>query len=204
MSEPHAANKLETLQVEDRQSWREWLKRNHDISPGVWLIIHKKGSCPKGVDIDDAVEEALCFGWISSKPNVLDHEGYKLMLTPRRPGSVWPRPNKLRVGRLMKQGLIVRAGLEKIEAARRDGSWSSLDSIEESIIPEDFKNALVADLEAKLNFEAFSKTAKKQILWWIKSAKTPETRLKRIEKAVSMAARNKKGKSSLQSAQSLI
>ena len=192
MSKPNVANRLEILQVEDRQSSREWLVRNHGTSPGVWLIIHKKGSSGKRVTIDDAVEEALCFGWISSRPNVLDDESYKLMLTPRRPRSVWSRPNKLRVERLMKQGLMTRAGLEKIEAAKMDGSWSRLDAIEELVIPEDFKKALATDVDAQGNFEAFSKTAKKQMLWWIESAKTQQTRLKRIEQAVSIASRNKK------------
>ena len=83
-------------------------------------------------------------------------------------------------------------GLEKIEAAKRDGAWTRLDSIEELRIPEDFKKALAVDASVKRNFELFSRTAKKQMLWWIESAKTPETRLKRIEKAVSMASRNRR------------
>ena len=155
------------------------------------MVVHKKGRGPEGVDIDDAVEEALCFGWISSKLNVLDSSHYKLMLTPRRPGSIWSNPNRLRVEKLMKQGLITGAGMERIEAAKRDGSWSRLDAIEELAIPEDFRKALAADVNAQKNFESFSKTTKKQILWWIESSRTPETRLKRIEKSVFMAARNK-------------
>jgi len=185
-------SKLKTLDFQDRKAWREWLDKNHSSSLGVWLIIQKKNSHEKGVSLGDVVEEALCFGWIDSKLNVVDEKCFKLLLTPRKPKSIWSKQNKQRAEKLIQQGLMTAAGLKKIEAAKKDGSWNRLDAIEEIKLPEDFKKALAADKNALKNFEAFSNSLKKQTLWWIENTKKPETRLRRIQQTVTMAAQNRK------------
>ncbi|HEY9711504.1 MAG TPA: YdeI/OmpD-associated family protein, partial [Oculatellaceae cyanobacterium] len=143
------------------------------------------------IQYSEAVKEALCFGWIDSKVKSLDEERYMQTFTPRKPKSVWSKLNKQYIKELIEQGLMTEAGLVKIEAAKQDGSWNTLDAIEELIIPEDLKQALEANETANRYFEAFSKSSKKNILFWIESAKRPETRLKRIEQTISSVAQNK-------------
>jgi uncharacterized protein YdeI (YjbR/CyaY-like superfamily) len=185
-------NKLETFDFKDRKAWREWLDKNHDSISSVWLIIQKKNSGKIGVSLEDVIEEALCFGWIDSKLNVVDEKRFKLLLTHRKSKSIWSKQNKQRAKKLIQQGLMTATGLEKIEAAKKDGSWNKLDAIEEFKLPEDFRKALVADKNAQKNFEAFNNSLKKQTLWWIENAKKPETRLRRIKQIVTMAAQNRK------------
>lgn len=188
------ANKMdswERLEAKDRKEWREWLQNNHSTSQGIWLIYYKKGSGKPSVSYDEAVKEALSFGWIDSKVNALDEERYMQVFTPRKPGSIWSKLNKQRVQKIIEQGIITPAGLEKIEAAKKDGSWNFLDEIEDLIIPEDLNEALESNKAAKANFEIFGDSIKKQILYWIKSAKRETTRKNRIEKVVELAAENK-------------
>ena len=185
-------DKSESFSPANRQGWREWLGQNHSSYEGIWLTIPKKDSGSPGVTLEDAVKEALCFGWVDSKLQAVDKESFKLMFTPRKTGSIWSRSNKQRVQELTKQGLMTAAGREKIEAAKRDGSWYRLDAIDDLRLPQDFREKLESNLEAKKNFDAFSNSIKKQILWWIESARKPETRQERIERAVVMALENKK------------
>jgi uncharacterized protein YdeI (YjbR/CyaY-like superfamily) len=189
-SKTHKATEI--FDAPSREAWREWLSKNHASSQGVWLMVPKKKSEKKGISLEDVVEEALCFGWIDSKLNVVDEKRFKLLLTPRKRRSIWSKTNKQRVEKLIKQGLMTEAGLVKIETAKRDGSWNRLDAVEELRVPEDLGNALAANGNARKNFESFSDSAKKQLLWWIESAKTQETRSKRIRQAVIMAAENRK------------
>jgi uncharacterized protein YdeI (YjbR/CyaY-like superfamily) len=175
-----------------RGEWRAWLAENHDKSKGVWFVYFKKTSGKPRVTYDEAVEEALCFGWIDSLPRKLDEERSKLLFTPRKPKSVWSKLNKERIERLIKNGLISEIGLAKIEAAKADGSWNTLDASDNLEIPPDLKKSLAANKTAKKNFEKFSDSVKRAILSWIYGAKRDETRAARIEKTVSMAARNKR------------
>lgn len=181
---------FETFYASNRQEWRDWLQANHATSPGIWLIYYKRGSGKPRVEYADAVEEALCFGWIDSKANTIDDERSMQMFTPRKAKSPWSKLNKTRIEALMAQGLMTPAGLAKIEAAKQDGSWTALDAVEALTVPADLQEALAANETARLNFEAFSKSARKTILWWIESAKRPETRAKRIEETVTLAAQN--------------
>lgn len=185
-------DQFERFYARDRKEWRKWLEKNYATSSGIWLIYYKKGTDGPCVSYEDAVEEALSFGWIDSKVNKLDEERYMQIFTPRKPKSIWSKINKQRVKKLIKNGSMTPAGLEKIETAKKDGSWYFLDDIENLVIPPDLKEALDANLSAKSNFESFSDSIKKQILYWIKSAKRPETRMKRIEKVVMLAAENKR------------
>lgn len=189
------ANKLDNfkrLEARDRKEWRQWLEDNHLTSPGIWLIYYKKNSKKSGVSYEEAVEEALSFGWIDSKVNAIDEERYMQVFTPRKRGSIWSKINKQRVKKIIEEGIITPAGLEKIEVAKKDGSYYFLDDIENLVIPHDLKDALDSNAPAKTNFENFSDLVKKQILYWIKSAKREDTRKNRIEVAVELAAENKK------------
>ncbi len=187
---PETNNQVELYYAKDRTDWRNWLETNHATSTGVWLVYYKKHTDQPSVAYSEAVEEALCFGWVDSRPNVLDDERYKQLFSPRKPKSPWSKLNKQRVEKLIQQGLMTSAGLEKIEAAMQDGSWSAYDSIEDLVIPSDLEQALTANTTANQNFQAFSNSSKKNILWWIGNAKQPATRLKRIEETVSLAAKN--------------
>ncbi|MCX6142654.1 MAG: YdeI/OmpD-associated family protein [Ignavibacteriales bacterium] len=178
------------VEPNSRAEWRRWLARNHSTSPGIKLILHKKNSKKPRMTYDEAVEEALCFGWIDSKPNTLDETRYILHFNPRKSGSVWSQRNKERVKRLIQSGLMQHAGLSKIEAAKRDGSWRSLDKVERLEVPQDLRKALLVNREAQKHFKSFPNSSKKIILFWIQSAKRPETRAKRVKDTVAQAAKN--------------
>ncbi|MBD2464466.1 YdeI/OmpD-associated family protein [Oscillatoria sp. FACHB-1407] len=173
-----------------RAEWRNWLEQHHTRPDGVWLISYKKGTGKPRFDYDEAVEEALCFGWIDSKPNKLDEERSLLWFAPRKPRTGWSKLNKERVERLMAQGLMMPPGLAKVEAAKQDGSWNALDAIEALEIPPDLEAALISCAPAQQNFEAFPRSVKRGILEWIASAKKPETRAKRIAETAQLAAQN--------------
>jgi len=179
-----------SIHPKTRAEWRLWLEQNQTRTEGVWLISYKKGTGKPRMDYDETVEEALCFGWVDSKPNKLDDERSMLWFAPRKPGSGWSKPNKERVEKLIQNGLMSPAGLQKVEAAKKDGSWNALDSVEALEIPVDLAKALVANLTAQMYFEAFPRSVKRGILEWINNAKKPETRQKRIVETVESAARN--------------
>jgi uncharacterized protein YdeI (YjbR/CyaY-like superfamily) len=184
-------DQLDKVEAIDRAAWRNWLIQNHQSSIGVWLIYYKVKSGKPSVSYSEAVKEALCFGWIDSKTKSLDDDRYMQIFTPRKPKSVWSKLNKQYIEELIAQGLMTPAGLQKIEAAKQDGSWTSLDAIEALIVPPDLAKALEKDAIAKQNFDAFSNSTKKVILYWIDSAKRPETRRNRIEKTLTAAAENR-------------
>ena len=175
-----------------RAEWRQWLSANHGRATGVWLVSYKKATCKPRFEYDDAVKEALCFGWIDSKPNKLDEERTLLWFAPRKAGTGWSRPNKLRIERLNELGLMVQVGLDKVEQAKRDGSWTKLDDVENLQIPEDLGQALKAYPPATENFAAFPRSAKRGILEWIANAKTPVTRAKRLNETATLASKNER------------
>ena len=171
----------------DRAEWRAWLEANHASAPGVWLVYGKKDGGLPSVTYAEAVEEALCFGWVDSRPNVVDERRYKQLFSPRKPRSPWSKINKRRVERLIAEGRMAPAGLAVVEAARADGSWHAYDAVEELTMPDDLAAALAADERARGHFAAFPPSSKKNILWWIGSAKRPETRARRIAETVRLA-----------------
>jgi uncharacterized protein YdeI (YjbR/CyaY-like superfamily) len=174
----------------DRAGWREWLRQNHGRTTGVWLVSYLKATGKPRVEYDEAVEEALCFGWIDSKPRKLDAERTMLWFAPRKPGSGWSRPNKRRVERLEAAGLLHASGTRRIEQAKRDGSWTKLDAVEDLHVPDDLARALAALPAAAAHFAAFPRSAKRGILEWISNAKTAATRTKRIEETARLADEN--------------
>lgn len=186
------ASEYKTTHPKTRKAWRRWLEKNHAKSPGIWLIYYKKSTGKAKLIYNDAVEEALCFGWIDSTMRPLDTERFMQRFTPRKPKSVWSGLNKKRIKKIMAEGLMTKAGLEKIETAKKDGSWESFDHVEAMQVPEDFEKALSKNKKAKINFENFPQFAKKQLLYRINSAKTEATRKRRIILCVKMGAANKK------------
>jgi uncharacterized protein YdeI (YjbR/CyaY-like superfamily) len=180
------------IEARDRTVWRAWLRRHHKTSSGVWLVYCKKGSGIPSVSYAEAVEEALCFGWIDSKIHPVDALRYRQIFTPRKPRSSWSKLNKQRVAKLIRSKRMTAAGMAKIKAARKAGSWESLDRIEDLRMPADLTRALAGNMHARVHFEAFSKSARNLIIPWIVSAKRPETRLRRIQETVRLASLNKK------------
>lgn len=179
-----------SVQVNSRAEWRKWLKKNHTQKEGVWVVTFKKTSGKTHVTYDEIVEEALCFGWIDSKGNKLDEERSMLWCAPRKARSNWSRPNKLRVEKLIAAGLMQPAGLEKIKIARKTGTWTALDKVENLEIPPDLAQALAANQHARQYFDAFPRSVKRGILEWILNAKKPETRARRVIETAELAAKN--------------
>jgi uncharacterized protein YdeI (YjbR/CyaY-like superfamily) len=175
-----------------RSEWRAWLAENYTRTAGVWLVSYKKATGKPRFDYEEAVEEALCFGWIDSKGNKLDEERSLLWFAPRKGGTGWSKPNKERVEKLIAAGQMTPAGLAKVEAAKADGTWTALDSIEALEIPPDLAAALADHPPAADHFAAFPRSVKRGILEWISTAKTATTRTKRITETATLAAENKR------------
>ena len=181
-------NDLPRVTPRSRAEWRAWLEEHHREAPGVWVVYFKKGAAESGIGYDAAVEEALCFGWIDGKVRTLDAERYRQRYTPRRPGSGWSRLNKQRIERLLEAGRMTDAGLARIEAAKQDGSWMALDYAESLQVPDDLRAALDADAGAARFYESLPPSRRKAILYWVTSAKRPETRARRIAETAAAAA----------------
>ena len=188
-----AGDDLERLWVPDRVAWRAWLEVHHARPSGVWLVSFKKATGKPRIDYADAVEEALCFGWIDSLVRTLDDERAMQLFSPRKPRSPWSMSNKLRVEKVIAAGLMRPSGVAKIEQAKRDGSWDAYAVAESLEEPLDLRAAfLTGPRLAKTNWDAFSPSSRRAILWWVHSAKRPETRAQRVAQVVSEAARNRR------------
>ena len=172
--------------------WRAWLEANHERAEGIWLISYKKASGQPAMTYDEAVAEALAFGWVDSKPGKLDDERTMLYFAPRKPGSGWSRPNKERVERLIAEGRMAPSGLAKVEAAMADGTWTMLDTVENLEVPDDLAAEFNKYPDARANWDAFPRSVKRGILEWIIQAKRPETRAKRVEETALLAQENER------------
>lgn len=184
---------LPLILVTSRVGWRRWLEREHATSTGVWAVTVKKGALGPGeayVSPVDLNEECLCFGWIDSKPGRIDDRHTALLCTPRKPGSSWSKVNKDRLERLQAEGSVTDAGMAAVAQAKRDGSWTALDHVELLTIPGDLADALARLPPARANFDAFPRSARRAILEWIGSAKTPATRAKRVDETAALAQEN--------------
>ena len=177
------------IEVKTRSELRQWLTANHQQSPGIWLITFKKGSAYY-LPYPDIVKECLCFGWIDSLPRKLDQTRTMLYISPRKRGSSWSKLNKAHVEELEQAKLLHSSGIEKITQAKADGSWSFLDDVEALILPEDLKLAFAQNSVAYNYWQAFPPSVKRGILQWIKNAKKPTTRAKRIAETVGKAQNN--------------
>lgn len=175
--------------VSDRASWRAWLSEHHARFAGVWLIFNKKQSGRARLAYADAVEEALCFGWIDAKLNKLDEHRYMQWFCPRKPKSTWSKLNKSRVERLIASHLMMPAGLAAIEIAKRNGAWTSIDSAEAFEVPEALSKVLSRNKPARGHFETLAPSMRKAMLSHINSAKTEPTRDRRIAQVVGLLER---------------
>ena len=171
----------------NRLDLRRWLQNNHQQVESIWVQIFKKGSGRENITGADLTEEALCFGWIDSVPGKIDSESFKMLLSPRKPGSPWSAINKRRTASLIKNKQMTMAGLQKIQAAKKDGSWNRLKSSDALVAPKELVLALNKSKKAKTFFESLTPGSKKIILEWIGAAKTEETKSKRIAETVRLA-----------------
>jgi uncharacterized protein YdeI (YjbR/CyaY-like superfamily) len=192
-----AVDGLDKPQVtaDDRATWRAWLEANHATARGAWLVTWRPRSGRQGLDYGEAVEEALCFGWVDSTAGTVDDERGKLYFAPRKTRSSWSASNKVRVERLIAEGRMKPAGLAAIARAKANGSWETLDAVERLEVPDDLAAALDSRPPAAINFSAFSPSARKMMLSWVALARRPETRAARITMIAEAAARNERARS---------
>jgi uncharacterized protein YdeI (YjbR/CyaY-like superfamily) len=178
----------EILNVADAAAWRAWLEQHREDQRGVWLAIAKKGTA--GLTRDEALEEALCYGWIDGQARRNDDATYLQRYTPRRPGSVWSKRNVAIVERLEREGRMHPAGRAEVERAKQDGRWDAAYAGSATIeVPADLEQALAAEPEAQAMFERLTRQNRYAVLYRIQTAKRPETRQRRIEQFVAMLAR---------------
>ncbi|NQX81409.1 MAG: YdeI/OmpD-associated family protein [Flavobacteriaceae bacterium] len=178
----------------DKQDWREWLELNHQKKESVWLIFYKKNSPNYNLSWSEAVDEALCFGWIDSTKKTLDKQRYIQYFSKRKPKSNWSKVNKDKVKTLIDQGLMEEQGYKSIEIAKENGSWTILDGVEALIIPEDLNAEFTNHKGSMEYYESLSNSVKKILLYWVVSAKRPETRQKRIIEIAENASQKLKPK----------
>ncbi|HEU4721309.1 MAG TPA: YdeI/OmpD-associated family protein [Gemmatimonadaceae bacterium] len=189
-SASRSLSQLEQVYVEDRAAWRRWLAAQHATSPGIWLVFDKKASRADRLAYGDAVEEALCYGWIDSLVRRIDDTQYVQLFTPRKPKSTWSRVNKERIARLVEQGLMAEAGLAAIERAKANGTWTTLDAVEAYVMPDDLAAALRRTRGAEAGFASFSPSNRKVYLYWVNQAVRPETRARRVAEVARRSAAN--------------
>jgi uncharacterized protein YdeI (YjbR/CyaY-like superfamily) len=180
------------VMCEAREQWRAWLEANHATAGSCWLVTWRKSSGHTVLPYEAAIEEALCVGWVDSTGGRLDDQRAKLYFAARKPGSGWAATNKARVARLEAEGRLLPAGRAVIERAKADGSWTILDESENLVVPGDLAAALAAQPPAAGNFAAFPPSARKMIIYWVTTAKRPETRAARIARSAERAARNER------------
>ncbi len=185
---------LDTLDVRNRDEWRAWLEAHHATVPEIWLIFYRKGSGQPRIPYDDAVEEALCFGWIDSLIRRLDDDRYAQKFTPRRPTSRWSESNRLRVHALIRSGRMSEAGLAVIPEAILNSDPTPIPKpvLGPPVIPPDLRAALDANPSALDHFHAFTEKYIHLALRWIEAARRAETRQRRIAEFVELTARNEK------------
>lgn len=175
-------------------AWRKWLIKNHLSEQSVWLVFYTKSSGKPSLTWSEAVDVALCFGWIDSKKIKIDHETSHQFFSKRKPKSTWSKINKEKVQRLIEDDLMAPAGYESIETAKQNGSWTILDEVEKLTIPNDLEKAFKKHKGSRDYFLSLSKSVKKMMLQWIVLAKRPETREKRINEIATLAGQSKKPK----------
>ena len=183
---------MQTLDVSQGTGWRSWLKKNHAAKDGVWLVFYKKDSGHPSISYEEAVDEALAFGWIDSVIKKIDERRFARKFTPRRPGSIWSKYNLTRVKKLSAEGRMTKWGLDAY--VRRTGKISLLEQFNAKTVrvPKDLKNALRKNDLAWSNFRRFGPSHRKRYLMWISAAKKPETRKRRIAESVVLIVRNEK------------
>lgn len=184
----------ELLYFKNASDWREWLHNNHHSSTGVYLIFYKVNSPFESMRWEEAVQVAICYGWIDSTVKNLDEHSRKQIFSPRKAKSVWSKLNKTYIEKLIAENLMHKSGLAKIEIAKKNGSWNSLDAVEDLIIPEDLAQAFEQNKIAFENYNNFSPSYRKSYLYWLNQAKRTETRNNRINSIIDLCKQNKKSR----------
>lgn len=182
------------LYFKNDTEWRNWLHENHDTHKAVYLIFYKVSSDAESMRWEEAVKVAICYGWIDSTVKKLDEERRQQLFTPRKDNSVWSKLNKTYVTELIEKKLMHKSGLQKIEIAQKNGSWESLDAVENLEVPKDLQLAFDKNKIAFSNYENFSKSYRKNYLAWLNQAKREETRQNRIKQIIDLCERNIKSK----------
>lgn len=184
----------EILYFKNAHEWRKWLHNNHNLSKGVHLVFYKVSSANESMRWEDAVQVAICYGWIDSTVRKMDEERRRQLFTPRKDKSVWSKLNKNYVEKLTADNLMHESGLKKIETAKKNGSWQSLDTVESLEMPKDLEMAFAKNKSALDNYHNFSPSYRKNYLYWLNQAKREETRQSRIEQIVKFCEQNIKSR----------
>ena len=175
----------DTLEFKNRGQWRRWLEKNHGTEIEAWLLLFKKKYKDQGLTLDEAVEEALCFGWIDGKLKSLDQKRYRLRFSPRKANSIWAIRNIQRAEMLIAAGKMKKPGYQKIIEAKENGEWAaSIRREQVDLIPEELESALKKIDGGISAYRSLPDSRKKQYIYWLQNAKRDETKQRRIQKIV--------------------
>jgi len=184
---------LPVISFKTSEEWRDWLEQNYQSITGIWLKFYKKDTGVTSITYHEALDEALCYGWIDGQAKPFDNISWIQRFTPRRKRSIWSKRNIENITRLESAGRMKPSGIREVEAAKTDGRWDkAYDSPGNMAIPDDFLNALSEDKNAVAFFETLNKTNRYAIAWRLQTAKKPETREKRIKTILEMLSRGEK------------
>lgn len=183
-----------TFYPKSKKAWRKWLQKNHSKKDSVWLICYKKSSNIPGISWSDAVDEALCFGWIDSIKRTIDEDKFIQFFSKRKAFSTWSKINNEKIKQLIDNDLMTPAGYESIEIAKQNGSWNLLDTVEELEIPKDLEKEFITKKGSRDFFLSLSRSVRKAMLQWLVLAKQPNTRQKRIKEIALLASKKLKPK----------
>ena len=186
----------EHLYFKNADEWRTWLHENHHSSKGIYLLFYKVSSDYESMRWEEAVQVAICYGWIDSTVKKIDEHQRRQHFTPRKDKSVWSKLNKTYIEKLIQENTMHESGLRKIEIAKQNGSWNSLDEVENHVIPEDLQLAFNDNPKAWSNYQAFSPSYRKSYLYWLNQAKRVETRQNRIREIIRLCEQNCKSRDS--------
>ncbi|MBI1316554.1 hypothetical protein GC167_06810 [bacterium] len=181
-----------SIAAPDVFDWRQWLALNHASARGCWLVMFKKESGHPSVYYPEAVDEALCWGWIDSGINKRDEVSFYQYFAPRHPKSLWSRVNKEKIERMQAEGRLQPSGLRTIALAKETGTWNALDDVENLVVPSELSEAFARWPGSEAHWQAFPRSVKRGQLEWIAAAVQPQTRSKRVEAVASKAAENRR------------
>ena len=184
------------LYFKNADEWRTWLHKNHHSSKGIYLLFYKVSSDYESIRWEEAVQVAICYGWIDSTVKKIDEHQRRQLFTPRKDKSVWSKLNKTYIEKLIQENAMHESGLRKIEIAKQNGSWNSLDEVENHVIPEDLQLAFKDNPKAWSNYQSFSPSYRKSYLYWLNQAKRVETRQNRIREIILLCEQNCKSRDS--------
>ncbi len=191
---PNTSLPKEQHYFKNDKEWRAWLQEHHHSSTGIHLIFYRVDSTFESMRWEEAVQVAICYGWIDSTVRKLDDERRIQVFSPRKDKSVWSKLNKTYIEKLTAQNLMHESGLRKIETAKQNGTWESLDDVEKLVIPQDLELAFTVHPIALENYQNFSPSYRKSYLYWLNQAKRVETRTLRIAEIVRLCEANIKSR----------